>query len=162
MLQGKASKTELMRQFNGISLPAILEGDYPTVGKLSKMYGVEKLEKVIKVLVLDLSTAFEGELSKVADELAVEISTTHYNLTLEDVYLVFKQLKATPVYGKLTQNKVLAAINKHWEERIAAAEHINYNKHLAASTDYYERSNKTTEVAKHKAAFKEYFLTKKG
>lgn len=156
MLLEKASKTDLVRQFNSITLPAILEGSYPVIGGLKREHGLEKVEKVVKIMVLDLSTAFGDELNAVADELAIEIASLHYNLTLEDLYLVFKQLKATPIYGKMTQNKVLVAIDKHWNERMEAAENINYIKHLEKKQDFGKRSSTMSEIQKHKEALKLY------
>ena len=156
MMLEKASKTDLVRQFNNITLPAILEGNYPVIGGLKREHGLEKVEKVVKIMILDLSTAFGDELNAVADELAIEISSLHYNLTLEDIYLVFKQLKATPIYGKMTQNKLLVALDKYWNERMDAAANINYRKHLEKKNDFIERADRKSEIAKHREAFELY------
>lgn len=160
MFLEKASKTDLMRTFNTLTIDRVINDNYPTLGMLNRSCGADKVEKVLTVLVLDLTTAFEGELNKQAQELAVEIATVHRNLCLEDVYLVFRQLKSTPIYGKLTQNKVLAALNKHFEEKINEVDKISYEKHLSTKQPYGERNNKMTEIAKHKEAFKNYYNSK--
>lgn len=160
MFLEKASKTDLMRTFNALSIEKIISDGYPSLGALNRTYGVDKTEKVLTVLVLDLTTAFEGELVKQAEELAFEISTQHRNLCLEDIYLVFKQLKSTPIYGKLTQNKVLVALNNHFDDKINKADRISYEKHLATKQPFGERTNKMSEIAKHKEAFNQYINQK--
>ena len=160
MMLEKASKADLIRQFNTINLPAILEGNYPLIAGLKRQHGLAKVEKIVKIMVLDLSTAFGEELNTVADELAVEIASLHYNLTLEDIFLVFKQLKTTPIYGKINQNKVLTALNDYWEERMEKVEKINLNKHLQNKQPFGERNNKATEIARHREVIKQYLKGK--
>lgn len=161
MLLEKASKLELMRSFNTISLLQIIEGNYPCIAVLEHKYGLEKTEKALKILTLDLTAAFADDCKLMVDELVVELSTSYRNLSLEDVYFVFKELKAKPIYGKLNNNKVLKEFKEYWDKRLDAADEYNYNKHLSTKQPFGERTNKTTEIARHKEAFKQYYLGKK-
>ena len=137
----KASRTDLMRAFNQLSTQKIIEVGYPGISILRRGYGTEKVEKVLEVLIVDLSLAFDAELGDQAEELAVEISTRWGSLTLEDVYVCFGDVKKGKHFGKLTQNKVLNALEKQHNNRINASDDYNYNRHLAQKERPGERNN---------------------
>lgn len=161
MLLEKASKFELMRSFNTISLPQIIEGNYPCIAALESKYGLEKIEKALRILTLDLEATFADDNKLQVEELVVELTTSYRSLSLEDVYLVFKELKTKPIYGKLNNNKVLKEFKEYWDNRLVAYADYNYQKHLITKQDYGERTNKTTEIDKHREAFKKHYLSKK-
>ena len=134
MILGKASKTDMIRVFGQLPLDRIVQGDYPSVGKLSRSFGLEKAEKAIGILLYDLSSSFDGALDKdQVQEICAEISSSVLrNLSLEDVYLVCRRIKHSNQYGKLSTNKVLAALSQHLDERSNAAYTYNLNKHLSS------------------------------
>lgn len=147
LITAKASKTDLIRQFNGLTLPIIVKERFPSIGELARHYGQEQLEKCICVLTADLNESFEGELSKEnIEEIAVEISSgLTKNHSLESIYWTFRKIKASDVFGKLTVNKVLKAIDKSFDELSNAVMAENYNNHLATKFDGERSSNKEEE-----------------
>ncbi len=124
------SKIELIRKFSNLSLEKIITNEYPAIGTLKKTYGADKTEKVIMVLLADLSASFSDELSKEQiEELAVEISSSHLvNLSLEDVFMVCRNIKTSKNFGKLNVNKVLNAFETHFNKRSEAFYQHNLNK----------------------------------
>jgi hypothetical protein len=140
ILEG-ASKTSLIRAFSKLTLHQIIESKYPSIARVTKLNGIEKVEKVVALLLFDLSASFSGELNKDSvEELTIEISSSHLKtLSFEDLYLAFRDLKKAKNFGKLNVNKVLKALDDHQEKRSDTAYEINYNKHL--SEKYVDNTN---------------------
>lgn len=128
----KVSKVAIIRKFSGLTLNNIFENKYPSLVTLKKQYSLEKLEKVMSILLHDLSLSFNGELTKEdVEEVCAEINSSSLkNLTLEDIYLVCRNIKLSNNYGKLNVNKIMTELIKHQDNRFKAAEHYSYNKHL--------------------------------
>jgi len=132
MISAGASKTDLVRTYGGMSLEQVLEARYPSLGRLTLMYGQEKTEKALAVLLLEASAAFEGSFDKETSlELAAEIKAHYYYLSLEDCYVCLQEMKTRKVYGKLTPNKVLVAVNDYADRRLIKAAEQSLNQHLA-------------------------------
>lgn len=129
----KASKTDIIRTFGKLSMKQILTSDYPTVGQLKRYYPVEKVEQVISIIFLDLSASFEGALNQdECAEISIEVSSSILsNLSIEDLYYTCRKIKTSKVFGKLSVNKVLSAINEHFENRCTKAGEMSYNESLA-------------------------------
>lgn len=168
MITAKTSKTDLIRQFNGLTLPIIVKERFPSIGELARHYGQEQLEKCICVLTADLNESFEGELSKEnIEELAVEISSgLTRNHSLESIYWTFRKIKASDVFGKLTVNKVLKAIDKSLEELSNAISNENYNQHLSLKyteprLNQQELRNQAGEQLRHAKTYFEIQAAKK-
>lgn len=144
LITAKASKLELIRHYNGLTLSKIVENKYTSIAALSQQYGVDKIEQCLCVLVADLNTTFEGELSKEnIEELAIEISTgITRNHSLESIYWALNQLKSQDIYGKLTVNKILKQVSQAFDELSNAIAKENYNKHLAIK---FNEPRETTE-----------------
>ncbi|GEM_PF-5072947 len=125
-----ASKLDLIRQFSNLTLAKIVENQYPNIAQLGKTYTLAKTESIIQVLLLDLSSSFGDELTiEQVEELSVELtSNLLVNLSLEDVYLVCRQIKATKNFGKLNVNKILNAFEEHFNSRISAFYNYNLNQ----------------------------------
>jgi len=102
------------------------------MARLKVTQGQEKTENAIAVVIGEAAVAF-GERMDVEDalDLAAEIQTEYYYLTLEDCYIVMSRLKRQPLYGKLTLNKILTAFEQYTAERVNTAANMNWNKHLA-------------------------------
>lgn len=141
MILGKASKVQLIRAFGNLSMKQIVEESFPSVAALSREHGQETIEKAMSIVLLDLSESFDGELSKdAAEEICAEINSSMLrNLSLEDIYLVCRDIKLNTTY-KLTVNRVLKQMSKHFEERCEAAARHNDNKHM--STKFIDRDRK--------------------
>lgn len=133
MIIAKTSKLELIRRFNGLTLSKIAKERYTSIGILAKQYGNDKIEQCLCVLISDLNTSFEGDLSKEnIEEIAVEISTgITRNHSLESIYWTLNKIKSSDIYGKLTVNKVLKQITQSFDEISNAVAESNYNKHLS-------------------------------
>lgn len=168
MISKGNSKIEMIRTFGNLSLPQIIEKDFPSIGDLKRKYDLQKTEAAIGILMFDLSAAFEGVLSKDdVEEICAEITSGILgNLTLEDLFLVCRKIKTSKQFGKLTINKVLAAVNKHWETRLETAERYStsHNSALKVGSSHVGRLSPSideVEKQKSKVAFEIYQKTKK-
>ncbi len=94
MILDKASKTEMDRTFGNLSLEHIVQKRYPSVGRLSRFFGLEKIEKAMSIILYDLSSCFDGALDKdQVQEICVWISSSKLcNLSLEDLFLVCQNI----------------------------------------------------------------------
>jgi hypothetical protein len=156
MILEKSSKIDLIRSFGKLTLSRIVEEKYPSISSLEKVYEPDKIEKICMILVSDLSGSFDDELSdNEVQEIAVEINSTMLrNLSLEDLYLAFKELKSSEIYGRLTVNKTLKHLKKYMERKLDAVYEKNYNRYLELKegrdddhTDHIESEKKRNELA---------------
>jgi hypothetical protein len=132
MISDNASTREIARSFSNLTPEKVIRGKYPSLVSLKTKIGQEKTEKAIAILVGDAAVAFGEKIDyELALDLAAEIQTEYYYLTLEDCYIVMNRLKRQPLYGKLTLNKILTAFEQYTTERINTAAEMNWNKHLA-------------------------------
>jgi hypothetical protein len=144
MISEDVSTREITRKFANLTPEKVLRGNYPTMVRLKITQGEETTEKAIAVVVGEAAVAFGEKMDwEVALNLAAEIQTEYYYMTLEDVYIVMNRLKRQPLYGKLTLNKILTGFEQYRQERIAKAADMNYNNHLAnkEGADLDERSS---------------------
>jgi hypothetical protein len=131
-----AKKIELIQHYGTLNVPAIVAGNFPTIGSLKTTLGLEQSMKCTGVIIGDLSRSFNNELD---DEAIEEISAElHHsilvNLSLESLYLTCARLKSGKVF-KLNTNAVLRALNEHLNELSIAFQERNYNAHLATKHD---------------------------
>lgn len=132
MISDQASTREITRSFADLTPEKVIRGKFPALSRLKKEMGQEKTEQAVAILVLDASVAFGEEIDKEsALDLAAEVQTQYYYMSLEDCYVVLNRLKRQPIYGKLNLNKILSAFEQYQKERIQKAEEMNYNHHLA-------------------------------
>jgi len=133
MTLDKASKTDLIRRFNKLTTRSIIENQYPSIAKLSRAYGNEKVEKVTEIMLQDLNASFKGELSPDnVKEITVEINSgMNRNLSLEDIYHALRKIKTTQHSRKLSVATVMSYITKQLEERQTEGAKISLNQHLA-------------------------------
>ena len=133
MILDKASKTDLIKAFGGLTMEVIIKAKCPSVGRLMRNQEPEKVETAIAILVQDLSRSFEGELNRDdAEEVAAEVASSSLrSLSLEDIYYALRQVKKKKQHGKLNVNKVLVELELHFEKRTEKAGEISYNNHLS-------------------------------
>jgi len=126
----KASKIDLIRNFANLTVEKIAKVGYPSFGTLTKVHGLEKVEKVTSMLFLDLSATFNDDLSpEQVEEITAEISSSLMrNVSLEDIYLVCRKIKKSKNYGKLNVNKVLISLEEHFENKCEAVLQHNINQ----------------------------------
>ena len=137
----KASKVQMIRAFSKLSLPSLLKTDYPSVGAITREYGIEQTEKVMAIVLHDLSASFDGALDPDdVEEITAEISSSILrNISLEGLYLTCRNIKKSDNYGKLNVNKVLKALEKHFNDLSDAVAQDNYNKHLSVKENRNSR-----------------------
>ena len=140
MILGKASKIELIRQFGKLTPEQIIKRDYPSISKLSRSMPADQLEKIVGILLYDLSSSFNGVLDKEqVQEITVEITSSNLrNLSLEDLYWTCRTIKLSDQFGKLNTNKVLTVLHKHFDQRCELAYRHHLNQHL--STKFHDPS----------------------
>lgn len=132
MISAGASRAELVRHYATLTPEAILKQDVTSLARLRKEYGTNEVETALTIMVLDASMAFETAIDKqMALELAAELHSTFYWLSLEDCFVALQRLRRKPLFGKLDANKILAAFEEYNQERMTIADEISYNRHLA-------------------------------
>lgn len=162
MVLKKATKLELIKQFSNLSLSKIVEEKYPAIASLKRSYGIETVDKINGIILGDLSHSFNGELSKdVIEEITAELSTSILkNLSLEDVYLVCRQIKYEDHNRKLSIGKVLKALNKHFDAKSTLIMETNYNQHVSLKSSSNTPRQSQLEKQKHHDA-KLWYLNRK-
>ncbi len=115
----KASKKELIRSFNGLTIEKIIESKPTSLGQIQKDYTQDKAEHLTMILVADFALAFKDDLSKYDfEEIVLELNNSLLrNLSLEDVYLCLKELKSVKMYGKVNVNQILVHFNEYSERK---------------------------------------------
>jgi len=132
MISEDVSTRDITRNFASLTPERVLRGNYPSMVRLKLTEGQETTEKAIAVVVGTAAVAFGEKMDwEMTLDLAAEIQTEYYYLTLEDCYIVMNRLKRQPLYGKLTLNKILTAFEQYTTERVNTAANMNWNKHLA-------------------------------
>ncbi len=98
---------------------------------LKKEEGEKKLSEALAIIIIETSMSFGDAMHKErALDLATEILTDYYYLTLEDCFIVLNRLKRTKIF-KFTINVVLTAFEKYDQERLKVIDDTNYSKHLS-------------------------------
>jgi hypothetical protein len=132
MICAAASRAELVRHFANLTPEKVIENGYPSLARLKREHTIETVEAVVALLIVEGTAAFEKAIAKAdAEELAAEICATYYCLTVEDCFVVMQRLRKAKLYGKLDPNKVLIAFDDYFNERMAIAENMTMNSHLA-------------------------------
>jgi uncharacterized protein YnzC (UPF0291/DUF896 family) len=157
MVLDKGSNRQIVRTFGKASMTDVIRSKLPTLGRLIENYGAEKTENVIAVLLKEASGYFGDAMPDgQALEVATEITVRYKWLKMEDVFVAMNELKEQNIYGKLTPNKILNAINKYSENRLNYAAELSLNAHLSqkesrdnefARAEWLEQFRK--DVAKH-------------
>lgn len=141
MISDQKSSTELIRAFANITVGDVVGAGYPPISGLKKEYGVEKIESVIAILIVEGTALFDKSINKAqALELAAEIASTYYYLTLEDLYIVLKEFRKSKQFGAISAAKILSATAEYDRERINIAEKRAIDAHLNTKDTFSERS----------------------
>lgn len=115
-----------------MSLEVCAQHQFPSFSKLGRTFEPEKVCMAIAVLLDDQLGSFEVALPKKSIEnLSIEVYWTMRDLSLEDCFVALRELKSKPQFGKLTENKVLAALKDYNERRMNEVQRINESKHLS-------------------------------
>jgi len=163
--EGDSKRLDLVRTFGSYSLQRIIEDRPPCVGELARIHGQDKVDLAVAVVVHDLGLFFDGEISKdQALEIAAEVSSGLLrNLTLEGIFTTCQEIKRSDVFGKLTSNKIMKALNKHLEDYSESVSQANYNAHLSRKFIGERSATKEAErISKMKHDIELENLTKHG
>lgn len=96
----------------------------PTVWRLAKNYGQEKIIQGVAKMLIGTSLYFDKALTADEAETIVVECLNDYelsNLKLEDFAAICKELKENKTYGKLNMNKILSHIKEYRDRRTNAA-----------------------------------------
>ncbi len=130
MLSDNVSRRDILRHFSGLTFKKVIEGQFTSISTLRKNYGVPELERVLAILILDAAKAFGDTLTPDDGlELATEIQSTYYYLSLEDCFLVMQKVKRQKLFGKFCFNTVLQAFDEYDKDRYTKADEISYRIH---------------------------------
>lgn len=130
MLSDNVSRRDILRHFSGLTFKKVLEGQFPSISTLRLNYGAPEMERVLAIMILDAAKAFGDNLTPDDGlELATEIQSMYYYLSLEDCFIVLQKIKRQKLYGKFCLNTVLQAFDEYDKDRFTKADEINYNKH---------------------------------
>lgn len=131
LIKQQASNRALIKQFSNLTPAKVLRGDFPSLVSLKQEHSENDIENALAVLILDASMSFGENFNQdLAYDLAAEILTSYYYLTLEDCFIVFNKLKRTKVF-KFTINVVLTAFENYDNDRLKMIDDNNYSQHLS-------------------------------
>jgi hypothetical protein len=148
----RASKLEIIRHFASLTPEKIVAASFPSLGEYKRREKArieaedshlssseidtranEKVEQLLKMLVLDLSASFNNCIKEhEAEEIAVEIMSSQLTrcMSPEDVYYALRQLKINNTHGTISINKILKAIVEHNALRMDIVTKNNTNTYL--------------------------------
>lgn len=142
-----ASRVDLIRQYGTLTPDRIIQEDYTSMARLRRVHGNERVENALAIMVIEASTAFESPIDKaLALELAAEVHTTYYWLSLEDCFVILQQMRRKKLFGKLDLNKILVEFDEYCRERISLADNLRYNQHLAIGDKGGNEGGRTRHV----------------
>lgn len=151
MIFEQNSNRMLIRQFVKLTPEQVLRGGYPSMALLRKNEGEEKLTDALAIILIDTSMSFGDAINReTAYDLAVEIHTDYYYLTLEDCLIVLNRLKRAKVF-KFTINVVLNAFETYDKERLKMIDDNAYSEHLSikeAPTYSYKKASAVADKMK--------------
>ncbi len=152
MIIDKASKREIVRHFGSYTPAKVVGGNFPSMAKLRKVYGVERIEKTLAWLIMETAKSFNEIIPPaVAEDTAAEVLAAYYYLTLEDCFVCFNEVKRTKLFGKFTPNTILQAFAAYDSKRQGLVDELSFNAHLAHKENR-TAANSVADVVKEKAA----------
>lgn len=148
---------DVVKHYGKMTMQTAMAAKTPTVGKLCREHGDDKLIESLGRVFLATSLYFDKALSTEESEIvAVEMLNDYEmsNLKLEDVVVIIKEIKESELYGRLTPNKIIKHIRGYWDRRIktAATESIDCSQRSKDAPDMSERVKKTVAIAHHQLA----------
>ena len=147
MISEGVSRREMLKEYGTLTPERVLGGGFASLARLRKSHTAEKVEMALAILLIDASRAFDAPLDKdTAYEIAIEVHTRYYYLTLEDCYIVLRRMKSKAMYGKISLNKYLVEFENYATERMKLADEMSYNSHLATSDAGTNRGGETVSV----------------
>ena len=143
-----ATKRELVMNFNKLTTKDILsnadrmitvtdsEGNehkrkqYPSIAVIRKGIGEQKISAIIGKLIINVYQKFNNEMDEdTVFELAFEIQTDYYYLTIEDVYICLKELGRKREHKNMNSNIILREVESYSENRKEMAAQLSLEGH---------------------------------
>lgn len=157
MMLRHQSSLEIIEAMRNLSVGDVLGKGYPAISGLKKTHGKQRVHHALAALISDTGAYFENSLTEAATiEVATEISLNYYYLSMEDVYILLNRLKRTPLYGKLTPNKILTVADQYARDRLELAATRSVNDHLAKKENRVNYDDSDTEAIRENEAFEQF------
>lgn len=112
-----------------------LKVDTPSIFQAKKTYGIKHIEAYIKVWLIDLNQSVNATRPLTEyqiDETAYMIVAEHYNLTIADINVIFKNAKTGKygdLYGTISMDKILKWFEDYFNERGNIAGEMSRREH---------------------------------
>lgn len=148
---------DVVKHYGTMTMQQAMSATTPTVGKLCRQEGEDKLIESLGRVFLATSLYFDKPLgTEEAEIVAVEMLNDYEmsNLKLEDIVVIIKEIKESDMYGRLTPNKIIKHIRSYWDRRIktAATKSIDGSQRNKEASDMSERVKKTVALSHHQLA----------
>ena len=109
----------------------------PALAVVSRDYGREKAEIMIKAYLFDLEDYFDYDKkmnTAQLDFIASRMLDKYYGLTTADLHVIFGGIKSGmggEFYGRIHPDAVLKEVEQYWNERCAAFAAKSYGEHVS-------------------------------
>jgi hypothetical protein len=161
-----------VQHYGSITMVDAMNVKTPTIFRLTKQYGQEKIIQGVAKMFIGTSLYFDKALSADEAETIVVECLSDYelsNLKLEDFAVICKELKEDKIYGKLTMNKILNHVKSYRDRRTQQAIAQSLDETQTAKmygNDINERihrgirdtsKDKTNQIDRTRADVKKYY-----
>lgn len=162
VMQTKPSRVQMIEKYGDLTLKKIIKQQPPSIRALEREYGRKTIHTALCVMVGDLNQSFNGDmneddLEEVAAELRMGITKS---LSLEDLYLICRNIKTSTKSYKLRVTTILKAANDYLQEKSNLVMNENYNKHRSMQFEGNRTSVANDDTGNYRKAKIDY-LTKK-
>lgn len=119
---------------------------YPSLSRLSRNYGSQKIESVIKLYLVELCELVNLKrplTERQIDAIAMEVVSRYYALTFADVHVIFRKARNGDfgeLYESLDMPKVMKWFADYFNDRCDAGENMSLREH----DKYYDKGGNMT------------------
>ncbi|KAB8151771.1 hypothetical protein EZY14_016385 [Kordia sp. TARA_039_SRF] len=121
LLDLKSNPTVIIKKLANVTKEiALASENMPSMSKLCREHGEEKVESVVAAMIYDTSSFVGDEMTPDKCKItAIEIMNTYpyRSLKLEEIYIICRDIKSSEKYGKLTPSKMMTAVKNFWKDR---------------------------------------------
>lgn len=159
MISSKKSSADIIRTLGRLTVGDVLKARFPAISYLKRLHGTERIETVLTIMVIETSGYFEAAIPEAqARQLAAEIETAYFYLSLEDIYVALQGLKHTGQYGKLTPNKLLHHVAHYTAQRLELSAQRSLDEHLSQKDNRinHDDPDRRAQQIRDNEAFKQF------
>ncbi len=131
---------------DALALATLNREQFPSIAKLKKDFGAQKVEAVIKLYLVELCELVNLKRplrEKQIDAIAMEVVSTYYHLTIADVHVIFRKARNGEfgeLYESLDVPKVMKWFADYFAERCEAAA----NNSMREAERHYDKGGNLT------------------